>query len=83
MSIEGAYMCGVKLVSSQYGHMEIELATGDKQEYQLLEMIEFDSDRKRMSVIVENKTKSTHILTSRINSEFRAYSKYGVRLALA
>jgi phospholipid-transporting ATPase len=53
--VQGAATAGVTLESINFGHMVIKMADGSKREYQLLEMLEFDSDRKRMSVVVENK----------------------------
>lgn len=53
--VQGAAMCGVTLESLSFGEVKCTMPDGSKREYKIHEMIEFDSDRKRMSVMVEDK----------------------------
>lgn len=57
--VRGAAQCGVVLEDVQFGEIKIRLADGTMREYSLKEVMEFDSDRKRMSVVVHNKTENT------------------------
>ncbi len=43
--VQGAAMCGVVLESLQFGEVVLSV-NGEKREYKIHEMIEFDSDRK-------------------------------------
>ncbi|CAD7938390.1 unnamed protein product [Amoebophrya sp. A25] len=69
--VQGAASVGIRLTKSLNGEMEVELPaefTGgnnpQKRAYKIHEVLEFDSDRKRMSVVVENKfEKKMEILT--------------------
>ena len=49
----GAKFFGFEFVDRTEGLAVIRLSNGDLKQYQIIEMIEFNSDRKRMSVVVE------------------------------
>ena len=57
--VQGAAECGVTLKSLSFGEVVLVMPDGEEKEYKVHEMIEFDSDRKRMSVVVEDKKAKT------------------------
>jgi len=54
--VQGAAEVGIVLESLSFGEVVLKMPNGSKREFKIKQMIEFDSDRKRMSVVVHDKT---------------------------
>lgn len=49
----GAKFFGFDFIDRKQGNATLKLSTGEEKTYKIMEMIEFNSDRKRMSVVVK------------------------------